>query len=273
MHEKAPPVLYKFRHFDRQGQHISLITQSNLWFANAKDFNDPFDIGFAYNFDGLETDLAVEWARNSIVRHESHLSPEQREVRVKELVNRIRTDPDFLQKMKANQIDYNQKTFGICSLCATRSNLLLWAHYSEHHTGFCVGLSVRHLNSISLRLLPNKTLLDLHQVKYSDTCPSPNFFRSMIHLEDTQHIKDVIETKSTEWNYEKEWRLVFWEHVGEVLQIGHESILEVILGCRISNADRKAILSVCHKYLPHAKIFQAIRKERQFGLDFHQISA
>lgn len=264
--------MYKFRHFDAHGHHLSLITQSNLWFANAKSFNDPFDTAFEYNFDRRDTDLAVEWARSAVMRHESHLSPELREMRIRELVDKIRTDPEFCQKMKMESVNFNQNAFGICSLCATNINLLAWAHYSQDHTGFCVGLSVASLNSISLSMVPKKVLLDLHKVNYCDIYPSPNFFESMIHLEDTRHISDVIETKSTDWDYEKEWRLVFWDHVNEGLQIGHESIKEVILGCRISHDNRKAILDACRQYVPHAKVLQAIKKDRQFGLEFRSIS-
>ena len=271
MFEKAPPVLYKFRRFDSQRRHLSLITQSDIWFACARDFNDPFDIAFEYNLDGVDTDLAVEWARNAVRRHEPHLRPEQREVRTLERVTEIRNNPAYLQRVKAEFVEHNQNTFGICSLSAANTNLLLWAHYSQNHSGFCVGLSVDHLNAISMGFVRKKILLDLHEVKYSDILPKPNFFESMIHLEDTKHIQDFIETKSTDWHYEQEWRLVLWGQVNKCLRIGHESITEVILGCRISLHNREMILDACRQFLPHAIVFQARKKDRQFGLELHPI--
>jgi len=271
MFEIAPPVLYKYRTFDLRCRNLSIIKHSEIWFACAKDFNDPFDMSFEYNFDGLHSELGLNWARNAVNRHENHLNPEQRERRALERITEIRKDPEYLKEVKKDFVEHNQNTFGVCSLCATNNDLLVWAHYSQNHTGFCVGLSVEHLNKISISFIPQKILLDIHKVNYTDVYPSPNFFDCMINLENTSHINDVIETKSTDWKYEKEWRLIFWGQVNKSLNLGFEAIHEVILGCRISAKNKKNILELCRRHVPHAKIFQAVKDSKKFGLTLEPI--
>ena len=264
--QTAPDILYKYRRFDADGKHIRLITHRELWFASAKDFNDPFDTAFRYNLEGLEGELGERWARVATDRHLSHFGPEEREKYAATRLAKLREDPDEIQRMHQHTIDSNYNKWGICSLCKSRDNLLLWAHYSEDHKGFCIGLSVEHLNSISRALVSQKLLLDLHKVTYSPKVPNPNFFEKMLNLEDNSHITEFIATKSPDWGYEQEYRLVFWERANTALQIPPEAIKEIILGCRISNENRSLVLLASRTHLPQAQLLQARKDVSTFAL-------
>ncbi len=193
------------------------------------------------------------------------------EQRARQRIAELRNDHDYQEQKKHEFVEHNRNTFGVCSLCASYDNLLLWAHYSYNHTGFCVGLSVDSLHNISVSLAHNNELLDLHRVRYRSRLLNPNFFKSMISLEDTRHVQAFIETKSRDWKYEQEWRLVFWHHVNEAMPLGHVAIREVILGCRISSIDRDRILDLCREHVPHARVLQAGKSETRFSLDFTSV--
>ena len=267
----APPIVYKYRWFDPAGKHLRLITLGELWFACAKDFNDPFDTSFRYNFDGLHTELGERWARDAANRHQSDLSPHDRETFALARIAELRNDPKQVQLTNQYTIESNYKTFGICSLCAANDNLLLWAHYSHDHKGFCVGLSVDYLDSISKSLVPKELYLDLHKVKYSPVVPNPNFFEKMINMDDTSYIVDFIATKSPDWSYEQEYRLVFWDKVNWALRLAPEAVSEVILGCRISPEHRDEILHACRTHVPHARLLQASKQDSRFAVSFEDI--
>jgi hypothetical protein len=271
--ETAPPILFKYRRFDVDGRHLRLITHSELWFACAKDFNDPFDTSFGYNFEGIDSEIGERWARNAVEKFESHLTPPQREERARIRITEIRNDPSYTEQSKREFIETNYNTFGICSLSATKDNLLLWAHYSHNHTGFCVGLSVDYLYEFSKRLVKNNDLLDLYKVNYTNAVPNPNFYESMLKTEeDTESLVPFIATKFNDWRYEQEYRLIFWHNVNKTLSVNHQAISEVILGCKISSRDREAILKACRKYVPHARVYQAEKQEKEFALSMRLIT-
>jgi hypothetical protein len=269
--QTAPPILYKYRRFDSEGKHFRVITHGELWFACARDFNDPFDTSFQYNFDGLNTELGERWARDAANRYETHLNPLERERLAIARIEELRRSPEECRRLSQKIIELNHGTFGICSLCAARDNLLLWAHYSQDHKGFCVGLSVSYLDLVSRRLLRDKLLLDLHKVRYSSVVPNPNIFESMIKMEDTSHLVDFIATKSLDWSYEQEYRLVFWHKVNWAVRLDPEAISEVILGYRISDEDKHDILEACRAHIPLARLFQARKHESRFALSIEPI--
>jgi len=64
------------------------------------------------------------------MRHESHLSPELREMRIRELVDKIRTDPEFCQKMKMESVNFNQNAFVF--VLFVRRTLIFWLGLTTH---------------------------------------------------------------------------------------------------------------------------------------------
>lgn len=227
--QRKTTILYKYRHFDPSGHSLRIISRSELWFSCAKFFNDPFDTAFTYDFDGLYTELAERWARNAVNRYNPELPETEREILARQRLTRIRNDTAYQNGKQEEFVESNYQTFGICSLAGSKDNLLLWAHYAEQHTGFCVGLSVSDLNNIANSLAKGRDVLEIIPVKYSTETPHPNFFESMLN-EDTSHITDFIATKSTHWRYEEEQRLVFWQNVNKSFLVGYPTIREVILG-------------------------------------------
>lgn len=139
---------------------------------------------------------------------------------------------------------------------------LMWAHYANNHQGFCVEYDISSLRqetkykydyqndiqfteerreaSIKAGLFPirynnkrvniPKTLLD-ELIEGGDELNSSS----------KQKIKKVISrafiTKSTAWNYEKEWRIILDEHICKYYnyKIPFPYIKTIFIGCRASN--------------------------------------
>ncbi|MDP2208097.1 MAG: DUF2971 domain-containing protein [Bacteroidota bacterium] len=216
----GPTTLYKYRRFDELD--LRLITHSEIWFSCAKPFNDPFDTSLSYNYDDHDGKMGGEWTRWADKQINSHLSPQEREkIRLERLS--LLKNPKYLEKMRNEVIEYNYNKFGICPLARRPDNLLLWAHYSEKHTGFCVGISTSKLDEWMNEQTKENVQLDRLKVKYRKQAPNYNFFEVTMR-NDIKHIASLISTKFKDWSYEEEWRLVLWERVDEAKSIGYDAI-------------------------------------------------
>lgn len=104
---------------------------------------------------------------------------------------------ESLEKQFKN-LKLNKNDFKLCSLSQINDNKLMWSHYTQEHTGICVGYKFLYL--------PNYIGKD--EVKYKNT-----------NLDEKEIFDNIIEywtVKSEDWEYEKEVRLL---HYGEKQKI------------------------------------------------------
>jgi hypothetical protein len=93
---------------------------------------------------------------------------------------------------------------------------------------------------------------------------------------DTAGIMDrMIYTKSSHWNYEKEWRMSAGSGRDaaapfELCPFGLNDIDGIIFGLRTSNADKLEIRRLAESY-PNIQFFEAQRERSHFGLQIAEI--
>jgi len=203
-----------------------------------------------------------------VKRHFPQASKEERRARVREAEAKI-SAPNWSERARQAIQEIRENAFGMCCLSAPRDNLLLWAHYADEHRGLCIGLSTEKLGIVQSGLVKSRELLVLLKVDYSRDMPQINLVKFLASKDRWQEdINTMISTKSIDWCYEQEYRLVYWNHPNDLLSVGREAIVEVILGCRCSDEDWEKTLAVVPDGVP---VYQAEKKERIFGLDFEQI--
>jgi len=101
----------------------------------------------------------------------------------------------------------------------------MWAHYGDDHKGFCLGFEWSEYTPF---------FGSAQQVRYQDALPHIDVFNA----EDGQQVDLLFLTKFTDWQHEREWRIVDPES-GPGLQTYPEELLRtVIFGCRTKDADR-----------------------------------
>jgi len=110
----------------------------------------------------------------------------------------------------------------ICSMTERWDSGAMWGLYAEHHKGIVFGLST----AIDRVCQLNRAYLA--DVKYSEVRPQMPF--SVI---DRRVIKESIRTKSIDWSYQKEWRLVSDSDANEWLNAA--DVAEVIIGYESRN--------------------------------------
>ena len=92
---------------------------------------------------------------------------------------------------------YNE-TNALISFSTDIYNVLMWSHYAAEHYGY----------ALELELEPRL----LTRVNYSLIAPEIGYSKQQDQKDRHSHvIRSVLKTKSIDWAYEKEWRMIFWD--------------------------------------------------------------
>ena len=108
-------------------------------------------------------------------------------------------------KQKINEI------IGVTCFAERPDNVLMWSHYANKHTGFCVEYDFSKLKSTEAKsmLFPviyskNRAVLPLGLFDFSD-------IKNVKLVENSLPIPEIVEAlliKSEVWQYEEEWRII-----------------------------------------------------------------
>ena len=142
-----------------------------------------------------------------------------------------------------------KSTMGISCLSESCDSLLMWAHYANNHKGICVEYELLEINK-QLHFSPIPVL-------YSDK--RADFFtfnQDTIDADTTRIFIESITSKSSDWNYEKEWRIIRddsacgnnWnsDKKGALLDMIRPK--SVIMGCMVQPEFEERIRDYCEKH-------------------------
>lgn len=185
-------------------------------------------------------------------------------------------------------IDNHFNCVGVISFTEAVDNFLMWSHYADAHRGMAIEFDPRHA-----------FFCDLQKVNYSDRrAPDP----SIMHDGTNAYVRNVnFLEKSTQWEYEKEWRIIDslvgsdcrihreseekewspervnlfpWEKPGIYMrQIPAEAIISVTFGCRVDEQKISMIsaLIAYHSELAHVKKYRLELKYDEYKLQFVEV--
>lgn len=269
----TPPVLYKYRSFDTDGFDVSLITQGAVWFSSAKHFNDPFDSSVHLYIDHVPWKTKLRHAMDLLKHDHPHKNLEQRR-RIATCALRARErEPDRARRFYESQQRQNEEAFGICCLTPVYNDLLMWAHYSDDHKGFCVGINSPLIEVMQHHLASfDCTLLDLVEVRYTEEMPCFGFYETMLSDDCDSRLIDLVTTKSIHWCYEQEYRLMYWKHPDEILFFGKEVIAEVRFGCRADGEEIERLMKAMENVNMEIPVYKAEKHRTRFALEFERLA-
>jgi len=168
---------------------------------------------------------------------------------------------ESLEKQFKN-LSLNKNDFKLCSLSQINDNKLMWSHYTQEHTGICVGYKFLYLPDY----------VGKGEVKYKNT-----------NLNEKEIFDNLIEywtVKSEDWEYEKEVRLL---HYGEKQKIFYTfdinealeqniialQIESITLGLKFQNEAilKPIILEIEKKQNRKINLFQAKTSEQKLMIE------
>lgn len=247
--------LYKYYSLnERNTNHRERIfTHNELYFPSPRSFNDPFDSKIQLVFDGSK-DEWERYLRELYKRFRPSWNRKQRlsEVRMKMREKRYKRFPEGMANSYLDEM-------GVFCMSEVKDQILMWSHYSEGHTGFC----------LEFRATSTTTFFGKAQkIKYCEVYPSINFFKSS---RDAQTEATLL-TKAKLWCYEKEWRIIEHERGAGTYSFPQELLTGVIIGCQMPDENKNKIIGWVKNRNPRPTIYKAEVKEREFGLDIEKLN-
>jgi hypothetical protein len=225
----------------------------HLKYSLPRDFNDPFDV--------LPSMPAAAAA---------HIFGALPKGRPSNLGRGIE-DAQWMARFREVTFD---NAYGVLCFTRTRKHLLMWAHYAENHQGAILGFD-ESAPCFTKRSGVGKKGGCLLPVLYSDQRPS-------VDRLDSEVLTRAYFTKSLEWAYEQEQRLLWPAKNPDKESDGHllfavppDALCEVVLGLRATDstiADVKAALNA-EPLAKHVSLMRAALKHDEFGLDYESWEA
>ena len=307
-----PSKLYRFRQVSKYS--INALINDEIWGSTIRTFNDPYECLPCYDIDKINAYIDQEFSQESFKCHLSQLSSSEipnwmSTTYSPEIINGLRQASeqllaidlaDQLRSIKNNIVSIwnsnmeNFKTQFVTEIlqrenlyhvaCFSEScrSTLMWAHYANSHTGFCLEYDFKSCikdcseNCENILSCPGFMLnYSIAPVIYSDNRYDASAgFMSMLSnwLIESHKIPmtniyydmflptKTMLTKSMAWEYEQEWRLfkpaLPSESVPHKL-VSYMKPSAVYLGARIKEHNKQRLIKICkengipcHQMLP-----------------------
>ena len=159
----------------------------------------------------------------------------------------------------------NRRKEEVYLTCFSKTNIInpMWAHYAYNHTGICIEYDLKDLNE--------KYILKwCYPVKYENNY---DYTKELMNIKNNgdKLLHETLLKKSTEWKYEKEWRILidYDIQLSGLIKKGNDYFLKlpkpqaIYLGINISNKNREKILKICEDREISAYQMEINRKNHQ----------
>ena len=276
---------------------LKVLETGTFRYSSPLKFNDPFDIQSGLHFD-FDTGTLHDKVLNALevlasapteppVDHEDVWGKIVLEARkyvpkygfpkarwreaTADLFGRLevtirQTQADYKQHWRVKMLP------GIRVFCVSedRDNLLMWAHYAQDHKGL-----VFELWSLPAEDNP---LSVAQPIDYVDL--PPPFFTEAEWIDDFMGIKKLDSgalyrkyayAKSSDWDYEKEWRVWYPFSTSESYdysQINPNELKAVYIGCQAETNFRATVLAELANKFPGTRAFQAHKSQTHYRLEY-----
>jgi hypothetical protein len=237
-------ILYKFRAFNEYG--LKLLINREIYCAAPASLNDPLDCQYPlHEF----LDQAIEESEGDIKEILLHIKEHEN-------ISSLSGLPILLNRMIQDKIE----SVGIFSASRCAQDALMWAHYGASHTGFCVGFKKIYFDKLKSNHRKND-ILGASCVKYYDKPPLSDVFKieagklldilgknnidnsKELDAHQNAYIEELVTgcltMKSSDWRYEKEFRLV--KRTPGTFKFFPDDISEIIIGQNASNENIETI--------------------------------
>jgi hypothetical protein len=240
-------ILYKYTTCDRG---LDIIKSGTIKFSSPTEFNDPFDCRFPINtnFSDIKLDRCID----KLAEKDELTLKQKTEIR-----NRMQ---DATYKFKlTNAIKEVSQEFGIACFSKQSDNLLMWAHYANDHKGIVMKFDTFKDANFFMNSFPIDYVTNFRLFQKIVRC---DFLKEKKVLG-----KFIAETKSNDWLYEDEVR-VMKQGCG-FRPINKNAVSEIIFGCQSSGDDKANFVKEAKKNgWNHLKFSLTSKKDWEFGLDF-----
>ncbi|MBN1968780.1 MAG: DUF2971 domain-containing protein, partial [Candidatus Delongbacteria bacterium] len=227
-----------------------MIRNNYLWFSDPSTFNDPYDFNISFDYSCNENILREYYKK---VREKYKLMGDNsfESYDVEQLISEYLQDPEkFINDHKQCMQEKKQNDYGVCCFSEKCNNLLMWSHYGDKHKGICLGFNTK---------MDKDFFLYPFKVDYPSKFPTYNYFENKFDKK-ILYTQFHFATKSKDWKYEKELRIVKYNKIRGKIQFKKEIICEVIFGYKTDKEIIKKVLKLFERYNYNVRFYQMVLK-------------
>lgn len=276
-----PSSLYKYGWFDPKDYWLENLKNDVVWLSKPENFNDPFDCSLTVFMNSL----GLEYMKRTVSElFDDELSTQELELlnKSEDMLNDVirlmiaknsdaSKQPDYWHKYAYNLFQFGFQTISdlfeimikdkvyVSCFSETFESILMWSHYANKHTGYCIEYDFTQLDyksEVSRMLYPIKYCNKLFN---ATDYMLPEFMNGI-----TNEFFVICATisKSLEWKYENEWRLVLFDPFEQTIEVPTPKT--IYLGTNISSENKERMCELADsKKIP---IYHMKRKESEFKL-------
>ncbi|NOZ47165.1 MAG: DUF2971 domain-containing protein [Chlorobi bacterium] len=257
-------IAYKYRVWDKTNDSHEfqrrIITHNELYLSSPNQFNDPFDssLPFQYRKKDLKPKKIYKKMYQMSLNEWPYMPHYERDRIIKERIGSgAFIGSKYSKEIHEDFIKKINKEIGIYSLSENKSNILMWSHYADSHKGYCVGLDYNILL---------KKIGSISPVIYSDKFPQLSLFPK----DSIADFMQLFITKSKDWAYEKEVRIIMRYKARHTIKIPDECIKEIIFGYKMEKDDKNEIIDLIKTKSTPIAIYEATANSEKFKLDINK---
>lgn len=235
---QSSKAVYRFQTLGLKRERLSQLGPDRLWVSDPATFNDPLDLQLElkdltrrgpFNESGnarrLKAALACLLYDNKEVElhwfYDGKLIETLRQWSEDRLPGGDSPENHVIWAFKRRVA-----SFGVTCFSPEWENTLMWSHYADNHSGFCVEYMVHPLHFASSG---ENRALGMHTVQYVSALPELCYSEALFAPH--QLLGRMLATKHIDWSYEKEWRLVHYESKQQLVDMpAHMQISALIAG-------------------------------------------
>lgn len=227
---------------------ITSLKDNKLWFSDPERFNDPLDFNLPIkdltHRSGIDEKAfreSVSNLVNSIDFKSSHWAYSRNALKF--IQQWVKNPKSMTPEQVIAEFKSHFKSFGVQCFMKNLDNALAWSHYASQHQGFCIEYNFYPMCFASY----NANKLAQFPITYSTAMPE--ICLSELIFSPHQALKKFTATKSIEWSYEQEFRLVSYEQKGCAIEMPQGiEMKRLIAGAKMCPAH-KATLKEVGKHL------------------------
>lgn len=219
-HGQFPRYLYKYRTIDQTKQ---IISNPALFFPSYDRLNDPFECFAHIECNVNENDVYKFLLLQGIPDRLAN-------IKAREMVGNI----DLLDKIVKDAIQYVMENIGILSLSSSPIIPSMFNNYSNAYTGSCIEFDLT--KELDTFYFPK-------EVQYSNDMPRFDYIKAIVN-DNADVTTEALFHKTTDWSYEKEYRVIKMGKANKLISINPECITSIIFGKDASLNDINAVKEI-----------------------------
>ncbi|SUW04712.1 TPR domain-containing protein [Brachyspira pilosicoli] len=154
------------------------------------------------------------------------------------------------RKEEQNQFyDYLLEKIKIACLTTHNDNTLMWSHYADKHQGICIEYDIKNIfDKNNSKILINKISYNKRMIYYDTFINKQrkSINNVLIDNKTLTNITDIFVIKSKEWEYEDEYRILFYDEEnknpnGTLIDLPIKSIC---FGVQTSKEDKELVYDI-----------------------------